>query len=412
MNFRILIVFILWSLKLCAQEHDLSFYLEKARTNSPLLLDLSNQIKSNQLDSLINVASYKTQISASLNTAYYPIIRNIGYDNTLSNDQLLSGLVNVNQKIANKYIVRTQNEAFKLLREGIILNKEITLKDINRAITSQYIMASGSEEQIVYQNKITNLLQEEALILRNLARSSIYKQTDYLIFLSSLKQQELQLLMLKQQHQNDLGILNYLSGQIDVSNVGLKKTTIALNSTQNENEIVFFKKFKTDSLKIINQNQIIRNGYKPTLLVFSDVGYLSSLTSQSSRNFGIGFGFGLTIPIYDGHQKVLELQKNNLLLSSQTAYKTSYKNQYEQQLALLHQQLDQINQTENQLDEQLQIADVLVEADKKLLLTGDTQITDFVIAIGNVISINNNRSQNKIKKLQVINDINYWSSKN
>ena len=59
---------------------------------------------------------------------------------------------------------------------------------------------------------------------------------------------------------------------------------------------------------------------------------------------------------------------------------------------------------------QLQIVDALIEANKKLLLTGDAQITDFVIAIGNVITINNTISQNKINTLQLINEINYWSS--
>ena len=38
------------------------------------------------------------------------------------------------------------------------------------------------------------------------------------------------------------------------------------------------------------------------------------------------------------------------------------------------------------------------------------QIGQFVIAIGNVITINNSISQNKINKLQLINEINYWSS--
>jgi hypothetical protein len=79
---------------------------------------------------------------------------------------------------------------------------------------------------------------------------------------------------------------------------------------------------------------------------------------------------------------------------------------------MLNQKLKQTIETENQLQSQLQIADALIEADKKLLLSGDAQITDFVIAIGNVITINNSISQNKINKLQLINEINYWSSNN
>jgi hypothetical protein len=57
----------------------------------------------------------------------------------------------------------------------------------------------------------------------------------------------------------------------------------------------------------------------------------------------------------------------------------------------------------------LVITEALIEANKKLLVTGDTQITEYVIAVGNLISIKNAISQNSINKLQVINEINYWS---
>jgi multidrug resistance efflux pump len=91
------------------------------------------------------------------------------------------------------------------------------------------------------------------------------------------------------------------------------------------------------------------------------------------------------------------------------AYKNNFKKQYNQQLLMLNQKMKQAIETEKQLRSQLQIADALIEANKKLFLTGDAQITDFVLAIGNVITINNAISQNNSNKLQIINEINYWS---
>ena len=410
MKSTFLVLLFLYSLLSFSQEKDLRFYMEKAQTNSPLLKDLSNQIKLNTIDSLINKATYKSQITANLNANYAPNYNGFGYDNAVTNGQNVMGLVGINKKIIGKNIINSQAETFKIFKEGLILNKKIALKDLNKVIISQYIAASGNQEQIIYNQKILVLLKNEAQILKKLTQNSIYKQTDYLIFLSTLKQQELQLLNFKQQYQNDLGVLNYLSGETDTTFVNLKNPEITLKNIQKQDKIIFLKQFETDSLKIVNQNKLIDNSYKPSLALLGDAGYLSSFASQGYKNFGFSIGFGLSIPIYDGGQKSLQHQKNETALATNLAYKANFNKQYEQQLLMLNQKLKQAIETENQLQSQLQIADVLIEADKKLLLTGDAQITDFVIAIGNVIAINNSISQNKINKLQLINEINYWSS--
>ncbi|MBF2709546.1 TolC family protein [Flavobacterium soyangense] len=407
-SFYFFILFLL-SIKSFSQEKDLRFYIEKAQTNSPLLKDLSNQIKSNALDSLINRANYKPLISVNLNANYAPTLNGYGYDTAVTNGQLVSGLIGVNQKIIGKGIVNSQAETFKLMKDGLLLNKSIALKDLNKAIISQYITTSGSLDQMDYNQKMISLLKNGTDVLKKLTQNSIYKQTDYLLFLSTVKQQELQVLLLQQQYQNDLSLLNYLSGETDTSFVKLKKPEIVLKSIENEEKIVFLKQFEVDSLKIKNQNKLIDNNYKPSLSLLADAGYLSSFTYQGYKNLGLSVGFGLSIPIYDGNQKTLQHQKNETALATNIAYKNNFNKQYQQQLLMLNQELRQAIATENQLQSQLQIADALIEADKKLLLSGDAQITDFVIAVGNVIMINNTISQNKINKLQIINEINYWS---
>lgn len=410
MKFIFFLLLILFSFKSFSQEKDLAFYIQKAQTNSPLLKDLSNQIQSNTIDSLLIRASYKPLVSGNLNANLAPNYNGFGYDTALSNGQSVSGLIGINQKIVGKGIVNSQAETFKIIKEGIVLNKKIALKDLNKAIISQYITASGSAEQIVYNQKVIALLKNESGILKKLTQNSIYKQTDYLIFISTLKQQELKVIQLKQQYQNDLGLLNYLSGETDTTFVNLKSTTIALKSIQKEETTIFEKQFEIDSLKITNQNKLIDNSYKPSLSLLGDAGYLSSFTHQGYKNFGFSVGLGLSIPIYDGNQKMLLHQKNETALATNLAYKNNFNKQYQQQILILNQKLKQTETIENQLQSQLQIVEALIEADKKLLFSGDAQITDYVIAIGNIISINNAISQNKINKLQLISEINYWSS--
>ena len=409
MKFKYLIVVFLCFVKFYSQEKDLNYFLEKAQSNSPLIKDYNNQIKSASIDSLLFRATRKPQVSGNLLANYAPIINDYGYDNALSNNHTVSGMVGVNQRILGKNQLNSQSETFKLIKDALVLNKKIAAKDLNKTIVSQYISASASAEQIVYNLEIATLLKEESSILKKLTQNSIYKQTDYLIFSSSVKQQELVLLQLKQQYQNDLALLNYLSGETDTTSIKLKKPSITLKTIQNPEQIVFLKQFEVDSLKLQNQNKLIDNAYKPTLSLLGDAGYWSSFAYTPYKNFGLSAGLGLTIPIYDGNQRTLQHQKNETALETNLAYKNNFNKQYKQQLLMLNQQLKQVSEIENQLQSQLLISEALIEANKKLLPTGDAQITEYVIAVGNLINIKNAISQNNSNKLQIINEINYWS---
>ena len=403
----LLLIFICF--KSFSQEKDLSYFITKAQNNSPLLKDYSNQIKSATLDSLLNRAVYKPQVTGNLNVNYAPLISGFGYDTALSNGQSVAGLVGVNQKIIGKNRINSQSDSFQLIKERLVLNQKIASKDLNKTIITQYILASASSEQITFNQKISNLLKKETSILKKLTQNAIYKQTDYLIFSATVKQQDLVLLQLKQQYQNNMALLNYLSGETDTTFVHLKKPEITLKNSRSSEKIVFLKQFEVDSLKLQNQNKFIDYSYKPSLSLLGDAGYNSSFAYQAYKNFGFSVGLGLSIPIYDGNQRTLQHQKNDAALATNLAYKSNFNKQYQQQLLMLNLNLKQSAAVENQLQSQLLIADALIEANKKLLFTGDAQITEYIIAVGNLIAIKNAISLNNSNKLQIINEINYWS---
>src|SRR3978361_487574 len=85
-----------------AQTYNLDHYLELARTNSPLLKDLKNQVALSQLDSLRLKAGYKTQVTANSGGLYAPVIRGVGYASAITNVHTLNALLGVNQSIISK----------------------------------------------------------------------------------------------------------------------------------------------------------------------------------------------------------------------------------------------------------------------------------------------------------------------
>jgi len=85
--------------------------------------------------------------------------------------------------------------------------------------------------------------------------------------------------------------------------------------------------------------------------------------------------------------------------------------QYNQQVAQLVQQLNSTQELINETSNQLKYTEALMEANKKLMATGDARIADYVIAINNYLNAKNIITQNTINKLQLISQINYWNSK-
>ncbi len=409
MKYSLIIVFFLFFFQSYSQEKDLNYFLGKAQKNSPLVMDWNNQLRSNTLDSLLIRAGSKPQVSGNLSATYAPTINGVGYDETITNGQVVSGLINVNKKIIGKGVLAYQTNTYEFIQQALLLKKKIAVKDLNKAITLQYITASGTLEQIVFNQKTQDLLQQETAILKKLTQNSVYKQTDYLVFSATVQQQQLTVLQFKQKYRNDLALLNYLCGETDTTSVILKSPDVSLKTLQEKEPFLFLRQFEVDSLKFVNQNKIIDSAYKPQLTLLGDAGYLSSFAVSPYKNFGVSVGLGLSIPIYDGNQRQLAHQKNDISLATNEAYKTFYQKQRQQQLLQLYLQLQQSSEIEKQLKSQLTTSLTLIEAYKKLLVSGDVAITDYAIAIGNLITVNNAITQNKINTLQTISEINYWS---
>ena len=409
---RILLLFIttLISIASFSQKREVNFFIEKALLNTALLDDLNSQSSSLSIDSLLYKANLKPQLNANLFANYAPVINNFGYDKAISNGQNLSGLVSFSQRIFGKSQKNNQLAAITLLKGKVDINTKITKNDIAKAIRLQYIITFADNNQFLNLQKQFGLLNTELDILKKFTQKSIYKQTDYLLFLSTVKQQELILLQMKYQFENDLGILNYLSGTNEKPTVVLIQPAIELKQFITSEQSIYYLQFEIDSLGIQNQKQNIANNYKPSVLLLADAGYNSTLIAQAYKNFGSSLGFNLSIPIYDGNQRKLQISKNKLALETNAAYKKQFGRQFKQQQEQLVLKLSQNEMINDQLQSQLKINSALLGAFNKLLVTGNASIPDFVISLGNSLSITNAIAQNNIERLLLINELNYWNT--
>jgi outer membrane protein TolC len=281
-----------------AQTRTLDHYIDLARNNSPLLKYLRNQVTSNQLDSLRIKAGYRPQVNATSGGLYAPTINGFGYSSAITNEHTLNGLVAVNQQIIGKNNVATQLEGITLQSSSTLNTLKISEQDLKKAVTAQYITTYGDQQQLNFSQEIVDLLRTEEQLFKKLTQNNVYHQSDYLTFLVTLKQQELQLSQARLQYKNDYATLNYLSGVADTTTVdslvypGLQRM-IVLPDNQSS---IYFTQYKLDSLKIVNSHQQLDYSYKPKTNIFADGGYNSDFMGQAWKNFGVSAGFSLTIP--------------------------------------------------------------------------------------------------------------------
>ncbi len=394
-----------------AQQKSLDLFINAGIAKSPLLKDLKNQKRGNAIDSLRIDASYKPQVTATSSNMYAPTYKDWGYESAITNGGNFSQLISVTKRLVGKENLHTQYEAIDLQNQTLEVTGKISEQDIKKSITAQYITAYGDQQQYLFNQEMLKLLSKEESILKTLTEKNVYRQTDYLTFLVTLKQQELSISQLKIQLQNDIATLNYLSGINDTSFITLENPSLEPTIQPEIDNTIFTKQFMLDSLKLKNSDATIDFSYKPKVDLYADAGHISTFQLDPYKNFGTSFGVTVTMPIYDGKQKKMQHDKNAIAQQTIGEYQQYFKSQYTQQIQQLVQQLQLTDQFIAQAKDQLRYSEALIEANRKLLVSGDARMADFILAISNYLTSKNTITQTTINRLQLINQINYWNTK-
>ncbi len=394
-----------------AQQKTLDYYIFQSIQNSPLLKEVNNNILINRIDSLRILASYKPQVNGNSVNYYAPVVNGYGYDEIITNLRSFSEQVGASKLLVGKRNLRIQFNGIQLLNDSLLVAGNITEQDLKRTITAAYLAAYGSWRQYSYNQEIYNLLSKEDTLLKKLTQANVYRQTDYLTFLVTLKQQHLLITQSTIQYKNDFATLNYLSGLFDTSFVPLDSPRIELSQLPELSGSIFYRKFTIDSLLLQNAGKQIDLAYLPKVSLSADAGYVSSLIITPYKNFGASAGVNITVPIYDGRQRKLQHRRLDILENTRANYRNFFATQYNQQIAQLTQQLNSIKQLVAETNDQLRYIRTLIDANRRLLTTGDVRIADYVIAINNYLSAQSIVTQNLLSEFQIITQINYWNKR-
>lgn len=390
-------------------QRNLSYYTSRAENNSPVLADLNNQLLSNTIDSLLIRAALRPQVNGISNNYYAPKYRGWGYDDAITNIAQLQGLLQITKSFFTSATTIAQINGLGIQGQVLSNNLRLSARDLTRGIIAQYILTYGDQLQLKFNREILSLLREEDSILRILTRNNVYKQSDYLAFVVTEQQQELNTAQLDVQYKFDFAQLNYLAGIHDTVLVELEDPSLKETLLPHYEQSLFFRQFHIDSLRFENQRRQTALTYRPRVSVYADAGYNSSLQFQPYKHFGMSAGINLAIPIYDGQQKKLQYRKIDLAERTRLTNQSFFMRQYDQQLFQLKQQLAATDQLIAMIEKQVKYTETLIKVNGKLLQTGDIRLIDYINSLNNYFNAKNLFTQQYISRLQVVNQLNYWN---
>ena len=415
MNTNRLLFLVIISLNLghpaVAQVSTLESYIEQGILHSPVLKDLNNQVFTNSVDSLLIKAGQKPQVSFNGSLFYAPVIGGIGYSEALTDISHISSVVYASQQIFNQKSIDARYSQIGIQNQALRVNSRITESDLKKTITLQYLTACSILNDLAFNRELLASLKSEELMLKQLVGKGLYQQVDYLSFMVQYKGQEILLQDLQLQYQKELSALQILCGLPVRADEQLALPDIKLSSPVGAENSPFFTRFVLDSLKIENEKVLIDRNYKPAISWFSDAGLLNNFPRDLYKNFGISAGLSLSVPIYDGHQRSLNLEKLKIAEDTRRNDAGYFQQQFSKQLQQLHLELLKIQEIIPGVNEQVGFAESVVNQDKSLVNAGIVSMTDYVAALRSYITVKRSVNQYQLRILQIMTEINYWNQK-
>ena len=408
-----------------AQQPDLNYFLDHARTNSPLIQKNKDANKVLILDLKQTEALLKSpEINLESNILFAPIISHdnntnrfeltspgatnySGYDQANTDGGQFQAFISVRQPLLNGSSLKTYSAKSDISRRKNENATTLTIHELEQLVGYQYILCLKSKVQIKNSESVLKLLNDQLQLMQKLVEHAIYKQTDLMLLQIEYQNLELQNKTLDDEFKSNLYDLKLLCGINDPNIKDIQPVELQMKAETNGYSS-FLNSFKLDSLNIVSEQSITQLKYKPQLSLFANAGLNAVYVPSFNR---LGFSAGLTFSwnIYDGGQRRFELEKSKVNLHTLQFEKDNFITQQEINKNKILNQMNSLNERILIIENQLGQYDKLYEAYQKELSQGQISIMDFKNLLKDITAKNQEKTVLEMEKQVLINSYNYWN---
>lgn len=409
-----------------AQQHDLNYFLEQAKLNSPLL-------QRNRADNqLVKLDMQQTErilkspvINLESNLLFAPIISHdnnirrfeftspgasnyIGYDQAFTDGAQYQAHIALSQPLFTGSSLRaykTKNEiATKINEDALNLN----VHELEQLVGYQFIICRKSKFQLENTEALNADLEEQIVSMKKLVESAIFKYTDKMLMELELQNGLAQQKTNQEDFSNNLYDLYLLCGIKDSLNKNINWTDFKINNATTIENSHFLNSFRLDSLNIVADQSITEIKYKPQLNLFANAG-MDAVYLPALNRFGFSTGLNFSWNIYDGQQRKIEVDKSNVNLRTIAFEKDIFITQKQQNLNKIQSQIEGIEAQIRLSDNLLKKYNELYQAYQKQLAAAGISVMDFKTFVRDYTSKKQERSLLNMQKQILINTYNYWN---
>lgn len=404
---------------------DLSFYINQAKENSPLIKDNKNQSEASKAELERLKALYtKPQITFNAGVAVSPIINRdngktelqispsdatnyTGYDIAASNGGIYQGMINVNQPLFNAGKLKMASEQVLVANQINLNTIKLSEHDIEKIVGDQYVLCLQDLKQTDYIIQLSQIINEQKVVVNKLVENGLLKQSDLLLVSIEQQTQQNTLAMYKSIYRRDLMDLNILCGINDTSLIAINNLDLTISSSVSQSN--FTEKFRLDSLNLLASQKNFELKYKPQLSAYANTGLNGVYVPTLPNRFGLSGGLNFSVYIFDGKQKSLNKKKTDILIKSTQSYKSNFITQNTIRKYKILAEISSLNDRMVISTNQLKDYKQLLEYYKKEVITGQQSVVAYITTIKNLAALQRDYVLMQSNKLLLINTYNYWN---
>lgn len=406
-------------------QNTLDYYLSEAERNSPLLEKQDNNNKLIEFDFKKYDAIYRSpKVDINSGVIFSPIITKEGannkfklftsgssdyqgYDISATDGGQYQALVSVEQSLFTKRYHSIYQKNFEIQKAQNRNAVQLTKAELRQTVTHQYILCVQSEKQIENVQKIIKVIEDNIRYMEPLVEKGVYKVIDLKLLEIELEDKRIEEKSLNGSYIDNFTSMNLLCGINDTTIYKLENPDLELEDNMRGNSI-FSTQFELDSLSLKNEQKIFNLDYLPKVSLLADAG-LNATYRPTADRIGFSVGFVFRWNLFDGHQKRLELEKNEVLLSNIAIDKKNFelKNDIRKMNILL--QIDNLDKQMVLLNQQILKYKELLDLYKEEVKDDAISALDLKSLTTDMCSKNQAYTDLQMTKEILINSYNYWN---
>jgi len=378
-----------------AQETSLTYFVSKAKENTPTLLENDNLQKIGEIQNSIIIAQNKAfQMNATSEVLVAPYFDNngrfidittapspkaYGYDIGITNGGLYSAQLNVTKNLFNQKMVDNLQFQNKVANNTLELSAEDIEHNLVKNVTDAYIMAYQLQLQKDFTAEILKDLENRLKVVELLVRRAVLQESDYLLLQLDIESKQLELQQIGNNLKTAINQLYSFSGTPEAETDSLPAPELTTANAPTTN--FYRRKFENDSLQVAADQMVFENQYRPQLSLYGNTGLNAVEPTNIERRVGLSAGLRLTVPIYDGKQRKYNAQQSELKKENLEFYQETAKVQLENNLKSITRQMTALEENMGLIEKQLGKQRNVLEIYKGKLVQGQVSIVDYLNVI-------------------------------